>query len=319
MSFDFFESQLNPEIARNTAKAFANIFYSSQNDDTFTLERHNLIVSHHNCTPNPQSIVRFDFQRLLKTWGTVPSGNHLAIDENICAIITKLLKVDESGVEEILADFERCAQKAGVPHKKPYDCYKKRRAWQKRKEFIAKWDCEKLGGFAVKTVARCNEANVQLFFDSNNEDNNALFVENGGKRFALNTHDRKKQILFGYSLFNLNKTDNYLKIILERCSKENSLLQFEKDFIYCLWNNFETLPLDLANDLVGKFAFLYEKPILKLCSSVIKTGHKNIDGDLQKIRQLPQLHDRIAAIFCDLYFLSGRNKKILDLYQNYFQ
>lgn len=259
------------------------------------------------------------FQRLLKTWGSIRSGNHLAIDENICAIITKLLKVEESGVDEILADFERIAQKSSVERKKPYDFYKKKRVRLKQREFISKWDYEKLGSFAVKTVATFPDTNVQLLFDSNNEDENSLFVEKSTRRFVLNKHERKKQILFGYSLLNLNKTDRNLKIILKRCSKENSLLLVEKDFIYSLWNNIGNIPVDLANDLVDKFSFLYEKPILKLCISVLKTGEKNIDGDLEKIRQLPQLSDRIAAIFCDLYFLSGREKKILDLYQNYFQ
>lgn len=45
MSLTFLEEQLKPETAKNTAKAFANIFYSKQNEETFTLERHNLIVS----------------------------------------------------------------------------------------------------------------------------------------------------------------------------------------------------------------------------------------------------------------------------------
>lgn len=44
MNLTFFESQLNPDIARETAKTFTNIFYSQQNEETYTLERHNLIV-----------------------------------------------------------------------------------------------------------------------------------------------------------------------------------------------------------------------------------------------------------------------------------
>lgn len=45
MSLTFFESQLNPDTARETAKTFANVFYTQQNDEIFTLERQNLIVS----------------------------------------------------------------------------------------------------------------------------------------------------------------------------------------------------------------------------------------------------------------------------------
>lgn len=45
MSLTFAESQLNRATAKKTAKAFANIFYTQQDEARFTLERHNLIVS----------------------------------------------------------------------------------------------------------------------------------------------------------------------------------------------------------------------------------------------------------------------------------
>lgn len=323
MALSFLESQLNPEIARCTAKSIANIFYTQQNDEDYTLERHNLIVSSLH-TKIIQDHTK-SFQRLLKAWGAGICHSHSTLDPHICSVILKHLNCETNETVDVLADFERAVRKANVDvgsknvSEEIDELYAKRTARESRKNFIREFDREKLGDFAVQAAPAFQ---IDENFLLNQSDEIEIFVEKGGKGFLLTENERKQQVLLGYSVINLRKAiqqPDLLREILRRCSKENRLLPVERDFIYYLWGNFESIPRDLQNELCTKFGFVYEKPILKVCVAALKTGQiVAADDVLGKTKTLPELFNKIAAIFCDLYFLSGRNKKIIEVYKHFF-
>lgn len=239
-------------------------------------------------------------------------------------MLLKQLTTKTDEVEEILREFEKEVNKTTVaPRKSLADEFngrlQKNQVRQKRKLFIEQFDQEKLGGFAVKSAAVFDE---DVFVEDDEEDN-AIVVESPSKTLQFDRNKRKKQILLCYSILNLNKAQECcgcLKTTLDRCAKENTLLPVEKDFVCYLWEHLEEIPDDVATQLLEGFGFLYEKPILKACCAILKTGAiASIDADLKKIATLPQLSDRIASIFCDLFFLSGRNETILLLYENLYQ
>lgn len=177
-----------------------------------------------------------------------------------------------------------------------------------------------MGCFAVKTIAEFNDNFDERIEDKDNDDD-VIVDENYCSTLLLDKNERKQQILLGYSILNLNKTEeccSLLKTILARIAKEDSLLTVEKEFVCYLWENLAKIPGDLVNQLIDDFGFLYEIPILKACCSVLKTGKIEINEDLKRISKLHILSDRIASIFCDLFLLSGRNEKIIFLYESIF-
>lgn len=256
-------------------------------------------------------------------WGGSPSGNHLAVDANLCAAILRCLNFDQDGVREILSEFERDVNAAGAMECKKCmrdelnEYNKKKMARMKRTEFVQRWDRDKLADFAVKTTLAVDTV---LNFDCDDDGNeNLVLFGSQSESFLLDKSQRKKQILFGYSLLNLKKRHDIVKQILERCSRERTLLPIEKDFIHYLWNSLDNTPVDITQVIINNFGFVYEKPILKLCAAILKNENVEVTPEMAKYKKISELRHKIAAIFCDLYFLSGRNKKLLDLYDRWFQ
>lgn len=232
------------------------------------------------------------------------------------------MNIETNEIEDVLRDFERVANKVSVaskisPFKEINRDYKKRKERQKRKLFIEGFDQEKLGCFALKSVVPFDDVTI---VDDAIADDNVIVIEDNHETFLLDRNQRKKQILLGYAVLNLNPADCEIpKTILRRCAKEDTLLPVEKDFIYYLWKNSEKIPQDLFQLICNNFGFLYEKPILRACCKILQTGEIDFNEELKKIAKLSELSGKIAAIFCDLYFLSGKNEKILSLYRNFYQ
>lgn len=234
----------------------------------------------------------------------------------------KQLNVETNEIEAIVREFEKEANKAGLTSRKSLAeefnarC-RKTNAKQKRKEFLQKFDQEKLGCFAVKTafVYADNEF-------AETEDNAIVVLEKSTQTLQLDRNERKRQILLCHSILNLNKIEEccgFLKTTLERCAKEDSLLAVEKEFVDYLWQHLGEIPADVAQQLFDGFGFLYEKPILKAVCAVLQTPDAAVvDVDLKRIARVPELSNRVASIFCDLFLLSGRNKNVLLLYENMY-
>lgn len=233
----------------------------------------------------------------------------------------------------ILGDFEREISKQHNERSfsvelKEYCERKIKEKWrkQKRRQFIQERDSEILGDFAVKTVSvfapNDHTNNIDQLFGT--PEDNLMIVKENSNSYLLDRHSRKRQILFAYSLVNLNKATkhwNLLKSILDRCSKEDHLSLLEKDFICHLWHKFNSTHTELYKHLSTNFNFLYEKPILKWCTAALKSEEQEVAEvtELQRIRTLVTrcdvLHDKISCLILDLYLLSGKNPKILKLYQ----
>lgn len=236
----------------------------------------------------------------------------------------KQLNLESNEIEEIFREFEKEANKADLTPRKSLaeafnERYRRIKAKQKRKEFLQKFDQEKLGCFAVKTalVYPINEF-------TETEDNAIVVLEESTQTLQLDRNERKRQILLCQSILNLNKIEEccgFLKTTLARCAKEDSLLAVEKQFVYYLRQHYlEQIPADVARQLFDGFGFLYEKPILKAVCDVLKAPPDGvvIDGDLKRIARLAELSNRVASIFCDLFLLSGRNENVLLLYEKMY-
>lgn len=259
---------------------------------------------------------------MLKTWGCSNDDEHININNiDFCSILLKQLNVETNEIDEVLRAFERDVTKhCNMKVEKNVTAEEIKKLRRKRKQFIQKFDQEKLGCFAAKIIGVFDETQI------NNEivDEDLIVIENcENKTFLLDKNKRKNQILLGYAILNLNKSEecrDLLKTILHRCAKEDSFLNVERDFIWFLWKHLELIPPELTLQLLDNFGFLYEKPILKACCAVLKESEieDEINTDLKRIAKIPQLRERIASIFCDLFFLSRQNEKLLRFYQNVF-
>lgn len=143
---------------------------------------------------------------------------------------------------------------------------------------------------------------------------------------------REKQVEACYALLNtkdsssrklllkiLDEISNYVKLSLAETTLVYDIWKsggkYEKPSRFCFLN---TLFSDVSNELLpyllSKFRFIYEKPLLTICTSILQTKNKkwvsdNQNGEFEKIVEVSKRDEKvkrkIESMLCELYLISS--------------
>lgn len=153
------------------------------------------------------------------------------------------------------------------------------------------------------------------------EKSNIMFRE------GVTRDTRMKRIKLGYAMLNLQsiKSRNVMLLVKNLIAdvRDDLLLQEEAEFVEYLFDCCSP-PVELRIYLLSRFSFLYEKRILKLCVSFLRTENEQVledatrDQVLCEILSFPNLVNKIDCMLFNLYVLSNYDKAVLRV-QHWFK
>lgn len=178
------------------------------------------------------------------------------------------------------------------------------------------------------------ELNLQRKLTTENSNSNeqlikSLFASNKNEtsekpqttKVECDTSDfRLEQIKAAFAILHLNKSEDdflLLRNILKGLLSYESLLDEECKFLSNFWENLDEYELpDDVLCLLFEFSYLYEKPILKSATYILRNESFKPNDELERIKNLCRIgmfKNIVNNLLCDLFVLSNYNEKLITL------